>query len=113
VSPDQGKGQVTWSPEKICLAERCSAGSAMLWAPGGIVSEEGRGAPIACAFHVAGVALFRREPAHVDEPGTERPPGATFRLPPIRRWDPTFGLVDVGFDLQHIDAIAALPPAIR
>lgn len=113
VAPDLGKGQVTWSPEKICLGQRCSDGSTMLWAPGGIVSEEERGAPVASSFHVAGVALFHREPKYEDAWGTEPPPGATFRLPPIRRWDPTFGLVDVGFDLQLVDAIAVLPPAIR
>lgn len=113
VAPDEGKGEVTWTPERICLGERCSGGSAMLWAPGGIVSEEGRGAPITSSFHAGGVALFHREPEHEDAEGTAPPPGATFRLPPIRRWDPTFGLVDVGFDLQLVDGIAILPPAIR
>jgi hypothetical protein len=108
VAPDLGKGAVTWSPEKVCLGSRCAEGIVQ-WAPGGTVSEEGRGTPIASTFFAAGVAVFHREPKFEDY----EPPGASFRLPPIRRWDPTFGWVDVGYELQLIDGVVGLPEALR
>lgn len=113
VAPDLGKGKVTWTPQKLCFAAKCFEGGSMQWAPGGIVSEEGKGAPITSSFFAAGVALFHREPKSEDDWGVKDPPGASFRLPPIRRFDPTFGFVDVGYDLQCIDAIAVLPKALR
>lgn len=112
VPPDLGQGKATWTPQKLCAGAKCAEG-VMQWAPGGIVSEEGKGSPITASFFCAGVALFHREPKHEDDLGTKEPPGASFRLPPIRRWDPTFGFVDVGYDLQVIDAISIVPKALR
>jgi hypothetical protein len=112
VAPDVGKGAVTWSPQRLCLGSRCAEGI-FQWAPGGIVSEEGRGTLIASTFFAAGVAVFHREPKTEDGWETDEPPGASFRLPPIRRWDPSFGWVDVGYDMQLIDGVVVLPDALR
>jgi hypothetical protein len=113
VAPDLGRGAVTWSPKKICLGSRCADCSARQWAPGGIVSEEGQGTPTAAEFHAAGVALFSRTLGPEESPGGREPPGAIFRLPPHRYWDEREGLVDLGYEMERIDAIAIVPKALR
>lgn len=112
VAPDLGRGAVTWSPQKLCLGSECAECSARQWAPGGIVSEETKGNPVASSFYAAGVALFRCE-AGGDLFATEKQPGAVFVLPPHRYWDEREGLVDIGYEVQEIDAIAIVPKAIR
>lgn len=111
VAPEHGKGAATWKPQALCLGSGCIECSARQWAPGGIVSEEGKGNPIAASFYVAGVALFRCE-ASGEEFATEKQPGAVFVLPPHKFWDEREGLVDLGYDVQEIDAIAILPKAL-
>jgi hypothetical protein len=112
VPPDLGRGQVTWSPSKLCVGAACAELEGTLWAPGGIRSESGKGNPIVASFYAAGVALFRCDPA----PGTLATPeqaGAVFSLPPNKWWDEREGLVDIGYEIQEIDGIAVVPEPLR